>query len=791
MKFSEQWLREWVNPDINTEELVSQITMAGLEVDGVEFVAGEFSGVVVGEVVSTEKHPDADKLSVCQVRAGGETFQVVCGAPNVREGLKVPFAQIGAVLPGNFKIKKAKLRGVESQGMLCAEAELGMSDSSDGLMELPWSAATGQDFREYMNLDDRIIDVDLTPNRSDCLSIAGLAREVGVLNKCLVEAPKVNEVESTITDTFCINIDAPEACPRYMGRIIRNVNVQAETPLWMKEKLRRSGLRSIDPVVDVTNFILLEFGQPMHAFDLDSLTGSLNVRMANDKEKITLLDGQDIELLSNTLVIADEVRALAIAGVMGGEHSSVKESTTNIFLECAFFDPITIAGKARSYGMHTDSSHRFERGVDYKLQGNMIERATELLLNITGGEVGPISEKTSKEHLPSRELVELRYLRVESLLGLKVDKIEIEEILTRLGLRIDKLTKEGWLINVPSYRFDISIEADLIEEIGRIYGYNNLPVTTPFGNLTLKPHDEAVTPIADIQNHLVTLGFQEAITYSFVDPALQKKIDPDNDGIALANPISADLSVMRTSLWTGLLKALVHNQNRQQERIRLFESGLRFISKGDEIEQTPMLSGVVSGARYPENWTNNGKDSLDFYDVKADLESLFARLGGDFEFKSGNLPALHPGQTAEIVKNGKIIGHLGALHPEIHKSLNLNGSVYLFELCLNEIVTGKVPRCKEFSKFPEVRRDLAIIVKQAINYSDVKSAIIEKAGDYLIDLKVFDVYQGQGVEPGMKSLAIGATWQHVERTLNEDEIAQTFNDIIDVLKDRFGAILRS
>jgi len=528
----------------------------------------------------------------------------------------------------------------------------------------------------------------------------------------------------------------------------------------------------------------------MHAFDLDSLAGSINVRMANDKEKITLLDGQEVELQSNTLVIADEERALAIAGVMGGEHSSVKESTTNIFLECAFFDPITIAGKARSYGMHTDSSHRFERGVDYNLQSDMIERATELLLDIVGGEAGPVSEKVSKDNLPSRELVALRYLRVESLLGLKVDRTEIEGILTRLGLHIEKLTTDGWLIKVPSYRFDISIEADLIEEIGRIYGYNNLPVTTPVGSLVLKPQDEAVTPIAEIQNHLVTLGYQEAITYSFVDPALQQKVDPENEGIALANPISADLSVMRTSLWTGLLKALVHNQNRQQERIRFFESGLRFISKGDEIEQTPMLSGVVSGARHPENWTS-GKDLLDFYDVKADLESLFARLGGEFEFKNGSLPALHPGQTAEIVKNGKIVGHLGALHPEIHKSLNLNGPVYLFELCLNEIVIGNVPQCKEFSKFPEVRRDLAIIVKQAINYNDVKSAIIEKAGDYLIDLKVFDVYQGQGVEPGMKSLAIGVTWQHVERTLNEDEIAQTFNDIIDILKDRFGAILRS
>ncbi|WP_250658701.1 phenylalanine--tRNA ligase subunit beta [Alkalimarinus coralli] len=790
MKFSEQWLREWVNPNINTEELVSQITMAGLEVDGVELVAGEFVGIVVGEVLSADKHPDADKLSVCQVNAGDETFQVVCGAPNVRAGLKVPFAMVGAVLPGNFKIKKAKLRGVESQGMLCAESELGMAESSDGLMELPANAPVGQDFREYMKLNDRMIEVDLTPNRSDCLSIAGLAREVGVLNKTLVEQPKINTLEPSINDSFAINIDVPAFCPRYIGRIINGINVNAETPLWMKEKLRRSGLRSIDPVVDVTNYILLEFGQPMHAFDLDKLSGSINVRMASEQEKITLLDGQDVELRSDTLVIADEEKALAIAGVMGGESSAVSDSTVNIFLECAYFDPISIAGKARSYGLHTDSSHRFERGVDYKLQRNMIERATELLLEIVGGDAGPVSEKVSKADLPSRELVELRYARVESLLGLKVGKTEVEEILTRLGLFIEKLTKDGWLIRVPSYRFDISIEADLIEEIGRIYGYNNLPVTSPVGSLALKPNDESITPIAEIQNHLVTLGYQEAITYSFVDPELQQKLDPEHEGIALANPISADLSVMRTTLWTGLLKALMYNQNRQQDRVRFFETGLRFVKKGDDLEQVPMLAAVVSGNRQPENWANENA-AIDFFDVKADLESLFSRLGGEFLFRKGNLPALHPGQTAEIVKNGEIIGYLGALHPEIHKSQNLNGPVYLFELCLDQIVKGNVPQCKEFSKFPEVRRDLAIIVNKEVEFGDVRSSIIEKAGDYLIDLKVFDVYQGQGVEPGKKSLAIGATWQHVERTLNDDEITQTFNDIIDVLKDRFGAILRS
>ncbi|HLT13079.1 MAG TPA: phenylalanine--tRNA ligase subunit beta, partial [Marinobacter sp.] len=479
MKFSEQWLREWVNPSIGSQELMDQITMAGLEVDGFEAVAGEFTGVVVGEVVSVEAHPDADKLRVCQVSDGTQTVQVVCGAPNVRNGLKVPFAVVGAVLPGNFKIKKAKLRGQPSEGMLCSESELALSENHDGLMELPEDAPVGQDIAEYLKLNDIAIDVDLTPNRSDCLSIKGLAREVGVLNSLLVNAPEILPVEAVHSDVPDIRVEAPEGCPRYLGRILRNVNLQAETPLWMQEKLRRSGIRSIDAAVDVTNYVMLELGQPMHAFDREEVAGGIVVRMAKAGEKLVLLDGQEVDLTPETLLIADHEKPIAIAGVMGGEHSGVSEKTRDLVLESAYFEPIMLAGKARQYGLHTDASHRFERGVDYELARDAMERATRLLMDIVGGEPGEIVEVASWEDLPKPRVIDLREKRLADVLGLAIDRTTVEEILSRLGLHVDKLLKDGWRISVPSFRPDISIEEDLIEEVGRIFGYNNLPVTEP------------------------------------------------------------------------------------------------------------------------------------------------------------------------------------------------------------------------------------------------------------------------------------------------------------------------
>lgn len=790
MKFSEQWLREWVNPSIDTNTLVEQVTMAGLEVDGVEPVAASFSGVVVGEVSAVAPHPDADKLRVCSVSDGSEVFQVVCGASNAREGIKVPFAKVGAVLPGNFKIKKAKLRGVESFGMLCAESELGMAESSDGLMELIDSAPTGQDIREFLSLEDQIIEVDLTPNRSDCLSIAGLAREVGVLNKAPVNGPEVTPIAPVIDDTFAVSLDASDACPKYLGRVIKGVDLSADTPLWMKEKLRRCGLRSIDPVVDVTNYILLELGQPMHAFDLDVLSGSIVVRYANKDEKLTLLDGQEVVLRDDTLVIADEKKALAIAGIMGGEMSGVSNETTDVFLECAFFSPLAIAGKARSYGLHTDSSHRFERGVDYTLQHTAIERATELLLSIVGGKPGPVQVSSDEAQLPSARTVTLRADKLSSLLGVEVPRQETEDILTRLGLALQSKTDKDWTFDIPSYRFDISIEPDLVEEVGRIYGYNNLPKTHAMGAMVLTPDNEAETATDFIADRLVSLGYQEAITYSFVDGRIQSELDPDGDAIALANPISSDMDVMRTSLWTGLLQAVRHNQNRQQSRIKLFETGLKFVKNGAEIEQTRMFSGVISGQAEAENWSNV-KRPLDFFDIKADLESILLPIDSSIHFEKASHPALHPGQSAQIVKSGEILGFVGAVHPKLQNSLDLNGPVYMFELCLEKTVKGSVPRFSEVSKFPEVRRDLAIVLRNEVPFKDIESVVRQNAGSDLVNLNVFDVYAGESLGEGQRSIGLGLIWQRVDRTLNDDEINQVFDQIVQALSDKLDARLRS
>lgn len=790
MKFSEQWLREWVNPDIGSQELMDQITMAGLEVDGFEAVAGEFSGVVVGEVVSVEPHPDADKLRVCQVSNGATTVQVVCGAPNVRQGLKVPFAELGAVLPGNFKIKKAKLRGQPSEGMLCSESELGLSEDHGGLMELPDDAPVGQPVADYLKLNDVAIDVDLTPNRSDCLSIKGLAREVGVLNSLVTRAPVIEPVEAVHSDVPDIRVEAPEGCPRYLGRILRNVNLQAETPLWMREKLRRSGIRSIDAAVDVTNYVLLELGQPMHAFDRDEIQGGIVVRMATANEKLVLLDGQEVKLTADTLVIADHEKPVAIAGVMGGEHSGVSDKTRDLVLESAYFDPITLAGKARQYGLHTDASHRFERGVDYLLARDAMERATRLLMEIVGGEPGEIVEVSSQSHLPEAREIDLREARLAAVLGLRIDRTKVEEILVRLGLGISKLLKDGWRVKVPSFRPDISIEEDLIEEVGRIFGYNNLPVTEPTASLGLRARKEAVRPMSAIRNFFVAQGYQEAVTYSFVDPKVQQLIDPERQGIALANPISADLSVMRTTLWSGLLKTVAYNQNRQQPRIRLFETGLRFEQGREGIDQQPMLAGVVVGNQNPENWVN-GRRTTDFFDVKGDLEGLFDVLGIEVSFTASEHPALHPGQTAELLRDGEHVGWLGTLHPQVQKNLELNGTILMFELFLNSIVTGYVPNFKDVSKFPEVKRDLAIVIGSDVAFARVEQVARKHAGEHLTALRVFDVYEGESLGEGNRSLALSLFWQHPERTLNEDEVHSLFNGVIEALKEELGATLRS
>ncbi|WP_372738382.1 phenylalanine--tRNA ligase subunit beta [Neptunomonas sp.] len=795
MKFSEKWLRELVNPAINTQALVDQITMAGLEVDDVESVARDFSGVIVGEILTAEQHPDADKLQVCTVTDGNEIYQVVCGAPNARAGLKTAYAAVGALLPtpdgGEFKIKKAKLRGVESFGMLCAEDELGISEDHGGIMELAADAPIGTCIRDYLNLNDKIIDVDLTPNRGDCLSLKGLAREVGVLNKAPVTFVDIPPVAPTIDDTFSVTLEAPAACPRYLGRVIRNVNMAAASPLWMVEKLRRSGIRSIDPVVDVTNYVLLELGQPLHAFDLNKLAGSIQVRMPEAGEKLTLLDGNEVALNTDTLIIADDKGPVAMAGIFGGDSTGVTAESQDIFLECAFFDQIAIAGKARAYGLHTDASHRYERGVDWQLQHQAIERTTQLLLDIVGGEAGPVTEAVSEEFLPEARTVTLRHSKVNAMLAFEMPAAEIEEILTRLGMQIEQAGDASWTVAIPSYRFDISIEVDLIEELARVYGYNNLPVKLPTSALPFTPNDESQVGIHDLRRTLISFGYQEAITYSFIESGLQKLFDDQYEALALANPISAEMAVMRTTIWPGLVKALQYNQNRQQSRVRLFETGQRFLPINDELVQENVLAGLLSGARDPESWTGKSS-SVDFFDIKRDIEAVL-NLGGagdQYRFVADRHVALHPGQTARIERAGEVVGFVGALHPSLIKKLDLNGPVYLFELSLESLLQGRIARFSELSKFPESRRDLALIVDEATAYDTVRQITVENAGEYLKQVTLFDVYQGQGIEVGRKSLALGLTWQHPSRTLNEEEINSAVQSVVSALNIGAGATLR-
>ena len=802
MKFSEQWLREWVSPDLTTEQLVEQLTMAGLEVESFQPVAGKFDQVVVAEVLQVEPHPNADKLLLCKVSTGaGDAEQIVCAAPNVRKGLKAPFAPIGATLE-DLKIKKAKLRGVQSFGMLCSERELGISDNHEGLLELPHDAPVGENVRDYLKLDDTTIDLDLTPNRSDCLGIVGLAREVGVLNNLDVAAPEMPTIDNEIDDVFPVTVDAKAACPRYVGRVINNINVNAKTPLWMKERLRRSDLRSIDPVVDVTNYVLLELGQPLHAFDRDRLTDEIIVRLSTEGETITLLDGKEIELIEDTLLITDRSGPIAIAGVMGGLNTAVTQETHTIFLESAFFSPIALMGKARAYGLNTDASHRFERGVDHALQVRAIERATELLLQIAGGEPGPVTETVSEAHLPRSRQVKLRSSRIQRLLGIDVSEGEVDEVLNRLGLRFEKNAADSdvlWSVTSPSHRFDITLEVDLIEEISRIYGYNNLPVTVPKADLNMFHQTETQLTLADIRRQLVARGYQEAITNSFVDAGLEGVLDPGNEPIPLANPLSADLSVMRTSLWPGLIKSLIYNKNRQQNRIRLFETGLRFIQppnqqqvQFDDIQQDQVLAGVACGARSPELWSN-ATESVDFFDVKGDLESILV-LTGDLEgftFEKASHPALHPGQSAAIRRGEEVLGYLGLLHPQVQDQLELHEPVYLFELALDPLIAGRLPEFAELSKFPEIRRDIAIIVGQDVLSVDIRACILENAGNWLQNLKLFDVYQGKGIDPNRKSIALGLTFQHPSRTLTDDDINNSVKRVVASLQDRFEASLRN
>ncbi len=794
MKFSESWLREWVNPSVTTNELCEQLSMAGLEVDGVEPAAGEFSGVVVGEVVSCGQHPDADKLQVTKVNVGSdELLDIVCGAPNCRQGLKVAVAVVGAVLPGNFKIKKAKLRGQPSFGMLCSFSELGMGEDHSGILELPSDAPIGEDIREYLNLNDTIIEIDLTPNRADCLGIKGIARETGVLTQQDVLEPEIKAVEAQSSTSRNIDLQAPVACPRYLGRVIEGVDLSKSSPLWLKEKLRRSGIRSIDAVVDVTNYVLLELGHPMHAFDNDKVDGEIVVRQASENEDLRLLDGTDVKLKSNTLVIADTKKALAIAGIFGGEHSGVTSQTTNIFLESAFFSPDAILGKARQYGLHTDASHRYERGVDPELQMVAMDRASQLLIDIVGGTAGPVVSAQSEQHLPVRNTVTLRKTRLARILGVAIDDQRVSDILTRLGMQVT-MSGSDWVVNAPSYRFDIAIEEDLIEEVARVYGYNSIDNQAPLARLAMNKTPEANIPLQQQKQLMCNVGSTEAITYSFVDPNKQALLFPDANTLTLPHPISADMSVMRVSLLPGLLQALSYNQKRQQQNLSLFESGLVFEkseSAENGVNQGAKFAAVFSGNTHNEHWAIANK-AIDFFDVKAIVESLLALSAGrvEAEFVAVQHNAFHPGQCAAIHLNNEVIGHIGAIHPKFHKKLGLQGPTFAFELDGAKIDQRNLPSATAISKFPAIRRDLAMTVSDQVETGKLLKSI-EKIGiSDLVSINLFDVYTGDGINEGEKSLALSIWLQSVEKTLEDQEIQNTVDKVVRHLRDNFSAALR-
>ncbi len=791
MQFSEAWLRAFVNPTLETHELVEQLTMAGLEVDSVTPAAADFHGVVVGEIIDLKPHPDADRLKVCTVSIGDQSpLQIVCGAANVYQGMRAPTALVGARLAGDFRIKKSKLRGAASHGMLCSEKELGLAEDAEGLMDLPADAPVGADIREYLELDDSIITLDLTPNRADCLSVEGVAREVAALNDMACEPLPVTEIEVVHSDELPVAIDAPEACPCYLGRLIRKVDPSAKTPLWMHERLRRSGLRSLGPLVDVTNYVLLELGQPLHAFDAAKLEGGITVRSSRPGEQLALLNDQTIILEQGTLVIADNHKPLALAGIMGGKESAVSQETTDLFLECAFFAPSMMMGKARRYGLHTDSSHRFERGVDPELQHRALTRATELICAIAGGEAGPVTEAVHQGALPERPAVTLPADRACKLLGVELTAQKIESILSRLGMKLEPLP-DGWRVTPPSFRFDIAIEADLIEEIGRVYGYNNITQRRPLIHAELRGNSETRLDINRMKDLLVDRGYREAITYSFVDEALQAKIAPDQSAIALANPLSSDLSVMRTTLWTGLLQTAQKNNNRQQLRVRIFETGLRFIRENGTITQEKQLAGLAMGPVYEEQWAETER-SVDFYDIKADVEAILSLSRRNASFVAASRPALHPGQCAEIVTpEGEGIGWLGMLHPGLEKELELASNVFLFELAQEPILEKSLPSFESPSKFPSVRRDLALIVDQTVTADRLLETIRANRNLALKEVKIFDLYCGPGVELNKKSIALGLILQDSSRTLIDSEIDAVVAEILDRLAMELDVKLRT
>ncbi|MGB5410514.1 MAG: phenylalanine--tRNA ligase subunit beta [Woeseiaceae bacterium] len=791
MKIAESWLREWVDPDLDTDALSHQLTMLGLEVDDLRLEGQGIEDVLIAKVVECAKHPDADRLSVCKVSDGSdELIDIVCGAPNVRVGLKTPLAKPGVKLPNGLKLRKSKIRGVVSNGMLCSAVELGLGDESDGIMELPEDAPLGTPLNDYLHLPDAVIDVDLTPNRGDCFSILGIARDVAALTGASLKAAHFDVPAATIDDVYPVELVEPAGCPRFAGRVVRGVNLKARSPLWMVERLRRAGLREIHPVVDVTNYVMLELGQPLHAYDLAKLQGTIRPRLSHKGEKLTLLDEKAIELNEGSMVITDDSGVIGLAGIMGGLSTAVSDSTVDVFFEGAFWPQKFMAGQARSYGMHTDASVRFERGVDPEGQGRAVDRAVELLLSISGGDAGPLDVQSADEHVPQRTAIELRRARLAKLLGVTIADEEVTSILRRLELTVTE-TEAGWEAVAPSHRFDIRIEADLIEEVARIHGYDSIPETTAIAETPLASVTETLIDSDSAAATLVARDYYEAITYAFVDAASNRLFSGVDSEIVLANPISSEMSVMRSSLLPGLVAAAAGNTARQQERVRLFEIGKSFHGTLNEREEVVRIAAVATGNAAPEQWSGKAQ-SVDFFDIKADVEALLAMAGQSarVSFEAATHVALQPGQCANILRDGSVIGVIGKLHPGVAKAFDIKRAVYVFELDALAAMRSAAPVASSVSKYPAIRRDIAVIVDNEVTADELLLTVEQAAPDLIKSVRIFDVYTGTGIEAGRKSVALGLILQETSRTLTDVDADAAMASAIRKLQDEFAAELR-
>ena len=790
MRIGEQWLREWLHTRLKLEDLAERLTQAGIEVAGV-FPAGPvLDKVVVGEIETADPHPQADRLKLCRVRVGKNAVrQIVCGAPNAAPGLRVPTALPGARLPGDKLIAESEVRGVRSEGMLCSAAELGLAETADGLLVLPRDSRVGESLHKLYGLDDRVLEIELTPNRGDCLSVLGLARELAAVAPAKLAMFKPKPVAAKIRTQVKVRLPAKNACPHYVGLVIGGIEPHAQTPLWLQERLRRAGMRSLHPVVDVTNYVMLELGQPLHAFDLAKLSGPIDVRYANEGETLRLLDGREAALDGSMLVIADRQGPLAVAGVMGGEGSAVSADTTDIFLESAYFAPEQIGPTARRLGLHSESSHRFERGVDFALQQAAIARARELILGIVGGKSGPIVEATARAEVPKRRPILLRKARLQKLLGSPVPDRRVTDILRALGLRT-KAVAGGWQAIAPTFRFDLQREVDLIEEVARVVGYANWSSRLPRAAVAVTAPPRDRLDAQRLREVLVDRDYHEILTYSFVDPAAMALLEPQGETMALKNPLASNMAVMRRSLWPGLLQALQYNRHRQQTRVRLFELGRCFLPAGGGVEQPYRLAGLIAGERWPRQWSAPAV-GVDFFDLKGDVETLLALTGQRASFAPGNHPALQPGQSAVVEIDGRRVGVLGRLHPRVAKALDIDTPVYAFELDLAPISQIAGGKYREVARFPSIRRDLAMIVNRGVPAAKILAKTQEAAGNLLVEADVFDDFRGEGIDSGRKSLGLTLILQDFSRTLNDEVVDATIAEVVMALEKEFGAKLRT